>query len=69
MYRSDTKKIRSQNKKAMLLGSCVHSVGGWVGSLQSSSAPLQKEDALKQVVKSLEVGGVSRMNNRPPDQM
>lgn len=53
----------------MLLGNCVHSVGGWASSLQSSSAPLQKETALKQVVKHLEVEGVSKMHNKLPDKM
>lgn len=53
------KKIRSWNKKALPLGKCVHSTGGQTSSLQSSSALLQKETALKLVVKGLEVEGVS----------
>lgn len=43
----------------MSLGKVIHSTGDWTSSLQSSSALWQDETASKQVVKSLEVGGVS----------
>lgn len=62
-------KVTEQKKKVMLLGNSVHSVGCWVGWLKAISAPLQNETALKQIVKSLEVGQMSKTNHKPPDQM